>query len=86
MDRFGELLGGAGELAQNQDPVFIEPRRDELFGDQVRPVTERCHEHHIGGAVHRDELVYLHRYGWRSNYLGGQAGNWTCRETASERL
>ena len=59
--RVAQLVGGPGELRQHQHAVVVEAGRDELLGDEVHAVAERCHEQHIGGAVERHELVERQR-------------------------
>ena len=55
-DGLGQLLGGAGELAQHQDAAQVGAGGDEFLGDQVHPVAERRHEHHVGGDVERRQV------------------------------
>ena len=57
LQRFAHLGGGAGELAQHEDAVFVRPRRDELLGDEVHPVAERRDQHHVRGAIERDHVL-----------------------------
>ena len=56
LQRLRQLPGGAGELAQDQHAVAVDPRGDELLGDQIHPVAQRGHQHHVGGAVERHQL------------------------------
>ena len=42
-----------GELAEDQDAGVGDTARHELLRDQVHPIMERRHEHHVRGAVER---------------------------------
>ena len=44
----GELVGGAGELPQHEHAVHVARRGDVLLGDEVHPVAQRGHQHHVG--------------------------------------
>ena len=56
-DGIGQLVDGAGELAEHQHAGLVGARRDELLGHQVHPVAEGGHDHHVRGTIQRDELV-----------------------------
>ena len=56
LERLGQLPRRAGELAQHQHAVSVGPRGDELLGDQIHAVAQRGHEHHVGGAIERDQV------------------------------
>ena len=56
-DRAAELVGGAGELAQHEHAAIVDPRGDVLLRDEVHPVSQRRHEHDVGGKVQRDHLL-----------------------------
>ena len=59
--RVGQFVGGAGELRQDEHAVTVDVGRGVLLGDEVHPVAERRHQHHVAGAVERDELVERQR-------------------------
>ena len=52
-----QLLGGARELAEEQHAVLVGPRGDVLLRHQVHAVAQRRHQHRVGGAVQRGELL-----------------------------
>ena len=56
-----ELVRRAGELAEHQDAAVGDAARDELLRDEVHPVVQRRHEHHVGSAVQRRNLHRLER-------------------------
>ena len=56
-ERVPQLAGRAGELAQHERAAVVDARRDVLLGDEVHPVAQRRHHHHVGGAVERGELA-----------------------------
>src|SRR6476646_9225312 len=49
-------MARSGEAAQNQRPLLIGPRGDELFGHQIHPVVKRCDQAKIGRAIIRLDL------------------------------
>ena len=57
----GQLQCRAGELAQEQDAVFIESTGHEFLGDQVHPVVERADDAEVGQPVegHHLDLVEI---------------------------
>ncbi len=63
VDEYGvrQLVGSSGELGEHEHPVAVDVRRRVLLGDEVHAVTERCHQHHVAGAVQRDQLVERQR-------------------------
>ena len=56
-ERLGELRRRARELRQHQHAVLVDACRAELLGDQVHAVAQRRHEHDVGGAIEREQLV-----------------------------
>ena len=59
----GQHVRGARELAQEQRPSLarasagiVRLALDELLGNEVHAVAERCHHHHVGSAVESDQL------------------------------
>ena len=48
--RLGQLLRGAGQLAQNQHAVEVVARGDELLGDEVHPVVQRRDDAEVARA------------------------------------
>ncbi|OIQ76345.1 hypothetical protein GALL_419760 [mine drainage metagenome] len=56
-DRAGELVRGAGELAQHQRAALVRPGGDVLLGDQVHAVAQRRDEHDVGREVERGHLL-----------------------------
>ena len=56
LQRLGKLPRGAGELAQHQHAVAVGARGDELLGDEVHPVAQRRHQHHVGCPVERHQV------------------------------
>ncbi len=51
--RLGEILGGTGELRQDQHAVVVHAARDVLLGDEVHAVAERRHQRDVGRGVVR---------------------------------
>ena len=52
-----ELVGGAGELAQNEDTAVVDPRGDVLLRDEVHAVTQSGDEHDVRRDEQRDHLL-----------------------------
>ena len=56
VERLGELRGGAGELAQHEDPVLVRARRDELLRHQIHAVPQGRDQHDGGRTIERHQL------------------------------
>ena len=60
-ERVGQLLRGAGQLAQHEHAAKVLARRDELLGDEVHAVVQRADDAEIGQTIERDEAAQLQR-------------------------
>ena len=50
-ERVAQFAGGAGELAEDQDAVFVLARGDIFLGDEIHAVVQRGDHAEIGGAI-----------------------------------
>ena len=55
--RRAQLVGGAGELAQDEHAVLVPARRDVLLRDQVHAVAQGRDEHDVAREVERRHLL-----------------------------
>ena len=56
-DGAGELLGGTGELREDERAVVVEAARDVLLGHEVHAVAQGGDEHDVGGDEERRHLI-----------------------------
>ncbi len=52
-----QLVGRARELAEHEHAVEVRAGGDVLLGDEVHPVAQRGHQHHVRGHVHRGHVA-----------------------------
>src|ERR1051326_6765346 len=52
----GKFASSAGEGTEDEDAVFIVPRRDILLGDQVHAVVQRGDQADVGGTIEAIDL------------------------------
>ena len=58
-ERVRQLAGRTGELAENEDALFIVPGRDEFFGDQIHPVMKAADDAQIRPAVMHHDVLHI---------------------------
>ena len=58
-ERVGQLAGRPGELAENENPLFIVPGRDEFFGHQIHSVMKTADDTQVGPAVMHHDVPHV---------------------------
>ena len=56
-DGFGQLLRRAGEFAEHEHAVIIDPGGDVLLRHEIHAVTQRRHQHHVRSAIQGDQAL-----------------------------
>ena len=72
--RFVQLLGGTGELAEDQHPLLVIAGSHELFCHQIHPVMQAGHHADVGCPEITVHLLWFVVDRLEKNRLPGSAG------------